>query len=260
MLRYITSILAFFVFSISFAQEDSTEEITVTGNETTEAVKDTLPSKDNYGLRIGLDLSKPIRMLLEKDYQGFEVVGDFRISKRFYLAAELGNEKKTVDDDQLNFTTEGSFLKVGFNFNAYENWFGMENSIYAGLRYGYSTHKQTLNSYRIYINNTHLENPNDLVSTPGTEFSSLNAHWIEAVAGIQVEVFDNIYAGFSVRLNRLLSTKEPDNFQNLFIPGFNKVTTDSNVGAGFNYTITYSIPIYKKDKKKKEDAEDTEQE
>ncbi|WP_430409620.1 DUF6048 family protein [Kordia sp.] len=258
MLKYITSILAFLVCSISVAQEDS-EEITVVKEETAAVVKDTLlPGKDNYGLRIGLDLSKPIRMLLEKDYQGFEVVGDFRISKKFYLAAELGNETKTVDDDQLNFTTEGSYLKVGFDFNAYENWFGMQNSIFVGLRYGYSTHKQTLNSYRIYIDDTHLENPNNLEFAPGTEFSSLNAHWIEAVAGIKVELYTNIYLGFSLRLNRLISTKEPDNFQNLFIPGFNKVTTDNNVGAGFNYTISYSIPIYKKSKKKKEEEEEVE--
>jgi hypothetical protein len=257
MLKYITSILAFLLFSFSYAQ-DTSEEITIIKEETTVA-KDTLPAKENYGLRIGFDLSKPIRMLLEDDYQGFEIAGDFRITKKFYIAAELGNEKKTVDEDQLNFTTEGSFLKVGFDFNAYENWFGMENSIIVGLRYGYSTHKQTLNQYRIYQTNTHLENPNDLEFAPGTEFSSLNAHWIEAVAGIKVKVYNNIYLGFSLRLNRLLSTKEPDNFQNLFVPGFNKVTTDSNVGAGFNYTISYSIPIYKKAKKKKEEAtEETE--
>ncbi len=244
---------------MSYAQEGS-EDLTIVKDEAEVVVKDTIaPSKDSYGLRIGLDLSKPIRMLLEKDYQGLEVVADFRITKKFYLAAELGNEKKTVDDDQLNFTTEGSYIKVGFDFNAYENWFGMQNSIFAGLRYGYSSHKQTLNSYRIYLNDTHLENPDNLEFVSGTEFSSLNAHWIEAVAGIKVELYNNIYLGFSVRLNRLISTKEPDNFQNLFIPGFNKVTTDSNVGAGFNYTITYSIPIYKKAKKKKEEATEEEE-
>ena len=73
MLKYITSILAFLVVSISFAQENS-EETTTTDEEKTAVVKDTLPGKDNYGLRIGLDLSRPIRMLLEKDYQGFEAV------------------------------------------------------------------------------------------------------------------------------------------------------------------------------------------
>lgn len=247
MLKYIISTLACLVFSVSFAQDTEA---------TTTVVSDTIPAKDSYGLRVGVDLSKPIRMLLEDDYKGFEIAADFRLTKKFYLAAELGNEQKTVDEEQINFTTEGSFIKVGFDFNAYENWFGMQNAIIVGMRYGFSTHKQTLNEYRVYQSNQHVDDLSILTQTPGTEFSSLNGHWVEVVAGIKVELYDNIYMGFSLRLNRLLSSKEPDNFQNLFIPGFNKVTTDSNVGAGFNYTISYSIPIYKKAKKKKEEAKD----
>jgi hypothetical protein len=249
MLKYIISTLVFLVFSVSFAQD--------TDAKSTAVESDTIAKKeDNYGLRIGLDVSKPLRMLLEDDYQGFEIAADFRLTKKFYIAAELGNEKKTVNDDQLNFTTEGSFAKLGFDFNAYENWFGMQNSIFVGMRYGFSTHTQTLNSYTIYQTNQHVDDISVLTQTPGTEFSSLNGHWIEIVAGIKVELYDNIYMGFSLRLNRLLSTKEPENFQNLFIPGFNKITTDSNIGAGFNYTISYSIPIYRKAKKKKmEDKE-----
>ena len=36
------------------------------------------------------------------------------------------------------------------------------------------------------------------------------------------------------------------NFENLFIPGFNKVLTENPYGAGINYTISYQLPIYKK--------------
>ena len=245
MLKYIISILTFFVFSVSFAQD----------TEVIAAESDTIPTKESYNLRVGVDVSKPIRMLLDSDYQGFEIAADFRLTRKFYIATELGTEKKTVDEDQLNFTTEGSFVKLGFDFNAYENWFGMQNAIIVGMRYGYSTHKQTLNSYGIYQTNQHVEGESILTQSPGTEFSSLNGHWVEVVAGIKVELYSNIYMGFSFRLNRLLSTKEPENFQNLFIPGFNKVTSDSNIGAGFNYTISYSIPIYKKARKKKVEAE-----
>lgn len=250
MLRYIISILTIFVCSVSFAQDEDLATPTV--------LNDTVPKQDTYALRVGVDASKPLRMLLDDNYQGFEIAADFRLTKKFYLATEFGNEKKTVDEDQLNFTTEGSFVKIGFDYNAYENWFGMQNAIIVGMRYGYSTHKQTLNSYRTYQTNQHVDDVSVLTQTPGTEFSNLNGHWVEVVAGIKVEVLNNVYMGFSLRLNRLLSTKEPENFQNLFIPGFNKVTTDNNVGAGFNYTISYSIPIYKKAKKKKteEDAEE----
>lgn len=248
MLKYITSLFTILICSGSVAQ-----------NTEASMVNDTLPTLQTFPLRIGIDLSKPIRMALEDDYQGFEIAADFRLTEKFYLATEFGNEKKTVDETQLNFTTEGSFVKLGFDFNAYENWFGMQNAIIVGMRYGYSSHKQTLNSYKIYQTNQHTEGESILTQEPGTEFSSLNGHWIEVVAGIKVETFDNLYMGFTVRLNRLLTTTEPENFQNLFIPGFNKVTTDNNVGAGFNYTISYSIPIYKKAKRKKKVEDEIEE-
>jgi hypothetical protein len=72
------------------------------------------------------------------------------------LAAEMEMKKKT-DDDRLNFTTKGSYLKVGFDYNAYENWLDMENIISIGLRYGFSTFNQELNSYKIYNANPILK-------------------------------------------------------------------------------------------------------
>ena len=62
-------------------------------------------------------------------------------------------------------------------------------------------------------------------------------------------MFNNVYLGFSLRLNYLVSDKKPDNFDNLYIPGFNR-TYDGKFGAGFNYTLSYFLPIYKKDKNK----------
>ena len=58
--------------------------------------KDSIIYKTNYGLRLGLDISKPIRSLLQDYNSGLEIVGDYRISKKWYAAAELGNEKFTI--------------------------------------------------------------------------------------------------------------------------------------------------------------------
>ena len=52
--------------------------------------------------------------------------------------------------------------------------------------------------------------------------------------------------GASLRLNRMISQKSPDNFGNLFIPGFNIVTEDNKFGTGITYSIIYRIPIIKK--------------
>ena len=55
--------------------------------------KDSVVYKTNYGLRLGVDISKPIRSILQDYNSGIEIVGDYRISKKWYIAAELGNEE-----------------------------------------------------------------------------------------------------------------------------------------------------------------------
>ena len=205
---------------------------------------DSLPSKTNrYGLRAGIDLYKLTRGLYDSNYKGIEFVGDYRLTKKYYLAAEIGNENKTTDDERLNFTTKGSYLKVGFDYNGYENWLNMENIISIGLRYGASTFSQELNSYKIYNANPYFGEVPVLVS--GEKFNGLSASWIEVVAGVKAKVINNVYLGFSLRLNRLVSNHKPTNFDNLYIPGFNR-TYNGDFGVGVNYTITYFIPLYKK--------------
>lgn len=210
------------------------------------------PKTERYGIRFGADLFKLTRSFYDKDYRGLELVGDYRLTRKHYIAAEIGNEKKTVDDTQLNFTTNGTYIKAGFDYNAYENWLGMENMIYIGLRYGFSSFSQTLNSYEVYNPNQYFDEAPETVS--GEKFNGLTAQWIEVVAGVKAEVFNNIYVGFSLRVNRLFSNKKPDNFDNLYIPGFNR-TYDGDFGIGFNYTVSYFLPLYKSTVKAKEKKE-----
>ena len=203
-----------------------------------------LPQKvERYGIRVGADLYKLSRSLYDSDYKGLEIVGDYRLTKKYYLAAEIGNENKTTDEDQLNFTTKGTYLKAGFDYNVHENWLDLENMIYVGLRYGLSTFSQQVNSYAIYTPNPYF---GEIPPTPsGTQFDGLTAQWVEVVAGMKTRVFDNFFVGFSFRMNRLVSNQKPGGFDNLYIPGFNR-TYDGDFGVGFNYTVSYFIPIYKR--------------
>jgi hypothetical protein len=205
---------------------------------------DSIPVKTNrYGVRVGIDAFKLARTFYEKDYKGLEVVGDYRLSKKYYIAGELGNEDKTVNDDQLNFTTKGTYFKAGVDYNLYENWLDMENMVYIGARYGVSSFSQTLNSYTIYNRYPYFGQSTEIES--GEKFNGLSAQWIEVLIGVKAKVINNFYVGFSFRANKLVSNKEPAGFENLYIPGFNR-TYDGTFGAGFNYTISYFIPIYKK--------------
>lgn len=205
---------------------------------------DSIPSKINrYGLRVGVDLYKLTRGIYDSNYKGLELVGDYRLTKKYYLAAELGSENKTTDDDRLNSTAKGSYLKAGFDYNAYENWLDMENIISIGMRFGLASFSQELNSYKIY--NPHPYWGEIPATTAGKKYNGLSSSWVEVVAGVKAKMFNNVFMGFSLRLNRLVSNKQPDGFENLYIPGFNR-TYDGSFGIGFNYTVSYFIPIYKK--------------
>jgi len=226
-----------FIFSLSLVC------VSLLGNaQTKDTAKVSYPER--YGLRLGVDLHKIARAFYEKDYRGLEVVGDYRLTKKFYIAGEIGSEDKTIDDDRLNFTTKGTYFKVGFDYNSFENWLDMENMIYVGMRYGVSRFSHTLNTYKIYDPTNYY---GETIITSGAKFDNLNASWVEVIGGIKAELFNNLYLGFSVRLNYLVSNKKPADFDNLFIPGYNR-TYDGKFGAGFNYTLSYFIPIYKKKK------------
>jgi len=261
MLKYFISIFFIFFFLVGYTQ---TEPVDLQS-------KDTVEYKQPYGLRAGIDLSRPILSFFNDDYTGLEIVADYRLTQKLYLAAELGNEKKTLKEELgnennadrielYNFTTSGSYLKLGIDYNTYENWYGMNNSIYIGGRYAVSSFSQTLNNYTIFDSNRYW-NPDGFIlgSTEPEEFSGLNATWLEFVFGMKAELFANIYLGASVRLGFLISNKESDKFPNLWIPGFNRVTDNSNFGVGYNYSITYFLPLYKKAKKIRKEANNTEQ-
>jgi len=210
-----------------------------------EKKKDTIiPRTERYGLRVGADLYKIARSFYDDDYKGFEITADYRYSKRIYIAGELGNENKTTDEPQLNFTTKGSFFKLGADYNMYENWLDMENMITIGARYGFSSFSQKLNSYKIYNANPYFADDSNFIND-SREFNGLSAHWLEIVAGVKAEILNNVFLGFSLRLNYLLTQKEPNDFENLYIPGYNR-TYDGKFGVGFNYSISYFIPLYKK--------------
>jgi len=234
MLKYIISFFFLLVFSLGFSQEKKTAIPT--------AVQDSIVYKTAYGLRLGVDISKPIRGSISGSYSGYEVVADYRISKRFYIAAELGFEEETTAEDYSNSTSKGSYIRAGFNYNSYENWLDMNNEIFTGIRYGLGIFDQTLNSYTPNVNSLYF--PSALINTPVTE-NGLMAHWTEFMLGIKVETFHNLFIGVSVSYKILLSIDDPKNFKSLFAPGFNRIF-ESGTGFGFNYTISYLIPFAKK--------------
>ena len=235
---YFTSLILVLLFSSSLqAQNDS-------------IVNDSIRYTQKYGLRLGGDLSKLARTIIDDDYSGFEINGDYRLSKNLYIAGELGTEDKTTDSEYLNSTAKGSYFKAGVDYNLYQNWFGMENMIYSGFRVGVGSFSQTINSYSIYdpYGQPWLSGNEPITKTDGTKYSGLTATWGELIIGLKAETLNNLYIGLNVQLKGRITEKEPDGFENLYIPGFGRTYDSGRFGIGFGYNISYLIPIFKKGK------------
>lgn len=233
---YVISLLLLMLVPItSFSQEANSKE------------QDTIIYKQKYGLRLGVDISKPVRSFLEEDFTGLEINGDYRLTKRVYLAGEIGTEERTTTTNYLDVTAKGSYFKAGFDYNFYRNWLDMENMIYGGFRVGVSSFSQTLNSYTIYNTDQYYEDP--FTVTESQEFNGLSAIWAELIIGMKAEIFNNFYVGVNAQLKGRITEDQPENFGNLYIPGFNKVFDSGRFGIGFGYNLSYLIPIYNKDKK-----------
>lgn len=230
-LPFIISLFICFVFVNGYSQKQPT----------TKVKKDSIIYKTGYGLRLGIDISKPVLSIFDKSYGGLEIVGDYRISRRWYIATELGYEDEIVFENVTTSSTSGSYVRLGANYNAYDNWLDMNNEIYVGGRYGFSFFNQTLKNYTpnssSYFPPKTIENP---IKTDG-----LTGHWIEFQLGIKAETFKNLFIGFHGSYKIGINIKNPDNFKTLYAPGFNRVYK-SGTGFGFNYTISYLIPFTKK--------------
>ena len=238
-------------FSLKTLAQESGEEVQFQVVGSDGSTKDTtVVYKQSYGLRVGVDISRPITSLIRDRYSGLELVGDYRISENLFLAAELGNEKLSqteslriaedntnpdspiIDIDLYDYTTSGSYIKLGVDYNTYGNWFGEQNFITIGGRYAFATFSQTLNSFSIYESDQYF-NPGTFTGGSDTpqEFSGLTASWLELVVGYKFEAINNIYMGTSVRLGFLVSNQNADQFPNLWIPGFKQSNRQQPLGC-----------------------------
>lgn len=235
---FIISLLFGFQFS-AFAQNEEDEA---------EVLPDSISFKEKFGLRVGIDVSKLARSFIDDNYTGFQIQGDYRLNENLVPAVELGHEDFNSEENYFTANSSGEFIKLGANYNVYDNLLGMQNEINVGLRYAFSTYSQKLKDYTVYNKDYYF--PAD-ERAPDQRYGNLNAHWIEFQIGLKAEVVNNVYLGLHAELKRMISETSPSDFESLWIPGYNRNYDHSAFGVGWGYSITYLIPITKKEIKTK---------
>ena len=234
MFRYSIKILLVLIFSLPLSSQ----------NDTNKNSNDSLVFKEKYGLRLGLDLSKLGKSAFETNYTGFEINGDYRLTKRLYISGDLGYEDKKTNTDYLSSSASGGYLKAGIDFNLYNNWKGMENLIFSGLRLGISNFTQKRIQYTIY--DTFNQTWGQIENQQSIDYNDMTSSWVELLFGVKTEILNNLFLGFNIQLKVRMTEIIPNNFENIYIPGFGKTYDSTKIGTGLNYSISYLIPVVKK--------------
>ena len=201
-------------------------------------------SLKKFGIRIGTDLQKIIRSASSQEYNGISLNADIRFEESIFLFSEIGNEKKMVEYSSVDSEISGNYIKLGLQFKLNKDIIGLRNLIYSSFGFGISSFDQTISRYNIY--NIYSDLWGEFTNTDAINLENLNANWIEIGFGVKTEILNNLFLGIELQLKNLIYQKNKNDIANFYIPGFNRTYESSNFGTGFNYSLTYLIPIIKK--------------
>ena len=187
------------------------------------------------GLRIGMDVSRSLQHLWNKgDRYGTELSADIELFPNFYPIVETGWEKLKIQQDYINYSSSGSYTRIGFDYNLQVSESQKDKDmVYVGLRYGFDFASQQVDEYLI-------ENYwGDIQDSFGKQ--NYNAQWAEAVLGIKGEIFKNFFLGWSIRGKLRVNQKEMEMPHVYFDPGYGPAEKKFNFD--FSYSIYYNLPF-----------------
>ncbi len=196
---------------------------------------------------VGLNLWDPLMRALGQKHGGGEVWASLNIRNRFIPVVEVGVGMANDTPDGANFTYKSDLAvygKVGMNYNF---MFAKDPKylLYGGLRFAAS-------AFRYDITDVHIDNGywTGTDKTYSLLDQSSSALWMEAVAGIQVEIVKNLSLGWSVRYNFPLKIKDLPQSRPWYIPGYG---TRGNP-LHMTLSVSYSLPLHKEKKAPATDA------
>lgn len=154
------------------------------------------------------------------------------LNHKYYPIVELGlGGANKLSADNIGFKTNGLFGRIGVDINLLKpkKDAKLSNNLFlAGARIGFTNFSYDITNVSItdnYWGGTEILNyPNQ----------SATKFWFEIVAGVRVEVFKNIFMGWTVRNKNLLNQDKDGEISSWYIPGF-------GINASGNWGISYTL-------------------
>lgn len=178
------------------------------------AMKDT--TKMYQGFTLNTDLIGPLQLALS-DHGHYEAGIRANLFDKYFPALEVGYGKADhVDDydDKVTFKTSAPFFRLGCDYNILKKKHDVYR-MYAGGRYCFSYYK---------YDTTSTQTITDDNGDAALEYTYYNdqkgsCHWLEAVFGVDAQIWKNFHLGWDLRYKRRLFQSKTEAGEPWYVPG-----------------------------------------
>ena len=223
-----------FILGISLVTLGSMPVYAQTASDTTSEHKGKKMDSASHQLCIGIDLVRLGANNYYTDRKGYELHADYYFKNDFYLTAEGGWGNSKVNYTDLKYTTSNSFFQAGFNKSILtregkKDW----DMMMIGMRAGFAPINRSSVTYFV-ADSVWGSTP---LQTAGSE--RYTAVWLEVTAGMRVELFKGIMAGWNLRGKFLMNSKSFKDPAPLYIAGYGR--GDKATSFVFNVYLSYAV-------------------
>ena len=190
------------------------------------------------GFTIHADLIGAYQILFT-DHGQWEVGARINLKDRFFPAVEAGWGKADHTDEynnKLTYQAKAPYFRVGCDFNILKNKHDKYRAL-VGVRYGFCSF-----NYDRCIAHTEKkgEGEEQEVVVTYIQYNDLHAtyHYVDLLIGMQAKIWGPLILGWDVRYRRLLASKQAEEAEPWYIPGFGGQKTG---GIAVNFNLTFGF-------------------
>lgn len=191
------------------------------------------------GISVGADLSRFVVPFIDSTRYGWEFLGDYEILKDLFVATEIGSQSTNLNTSTYNYSSSGVYTRLGVDYNFMKHVDEKSTGkLFIGLRYGFTTFYHEANNITVIDDNW----GNYTGGTINRKW--LVANWLEVGLGMRARLINNFYLGWSARVRMKIGVTKDQRMSPYYVPGYGQPWNSTWIG--FNYSLYYKIPIYKK--------------
>lgn len=189
---------------------------------------DTIPTF--RGLAVSVDAVGPIQKAVGS-YGQIEAALRVNLKDKWFPIVEIGYGKADADDaaSRLTYKTSAPYARIGIDFNVLRNKHDAYR-LYAGGRYAFTSFKYDVTSPSIQDPVWGGEAAFDIGD------SQASCHWLEAVVGVDAQIWHGFRLGWSVRYKLRMAHDDGDGGSAWYVPGYGKQGS-TRLGGTFNITF-----------------------